>query len=78
MQAFNDLQTDLLQHRIKFTYEFDQSVHKRVIETDTGWRIKPERGLDIFQKPETWYTLGESDQTKRRCRGTEIDYRKVK
>ena len=77
IEAFEALQADLLEHRIVLTYAFEQSVHKRVIETDTGWRIKPERGLDFFQKPETWFSLGEADQTKRRCRATEIDYHKT-
>lgn len=76
-QKFDEIAQELAQHQINFSYEFDRKIHNRCIETDTGWRIKPDRGLDIFQKPESWYTLGESDQARRRCRQTEIDYRKV-
>ncbi len=73
---FNKLKESLSRFGIEFTYEFDKSIHDRIIETNTDWRIKPGRGLDIFQKPETWYGLGEFDQTKRNCRETEIDFRK--
>ena len=73
----SELQNDLVKHRIKFTFEFDQKIHDRSIEADNGWRIVLGRGLDIFQKPETWYGLGEFDQTKRKCKETEIDYIRV-
>jgi len=74
LKKFEELQKNLVKYRIKFTFEFNDVVHDRVIETDNGWRIKPGRGLDIFQKPKSWYGLGEFDQTKRKCRETEIDY----
>ncbi|MCU0326625.1 MAG: BREX system Lon protease-like protein BrxL [Spirosomaceae bacterium] len=36
---------------IEFTFEFDQSAsfHARSIETDNGWKIILDRGLDIYQ-----------------------------
>ena len=49
---FEELQSNLEQDRIIFTYNFDKDKHDRWIETDTGWRIILGRGLDIFQKPE--------------------------
>jgi len=76
-QKLNTIQQNLLHHKIKFTYEFNNVIHDRVIETDIGWRIKPGRGLDIFQKPSNKYELGESDQTKRKCRETEIDFLRI-
>ncbi len=75
---FAELQNDLVKHRIKFTFEFDPKIHDRNIESDNVWRIVIGRGLDIFQKPETWYGLEEFDQTKRKCKETEIDYIRVK
>ena len=74
---FLELQNNLVRHRIKFTFEYDQKIHDRSIEADNGWRIVIGRGLDIFQKPGTWYGLGEFDQTKRKCKETEIDYIRV-
>ena len=37
-----------------FTWEFDETatIHARHIETDTGWKILIDRGLDIFQQYE--------------------------
>lgn len=71
---FEELQSNLEQDRIIFTYNFDKDKHDRWIETDTGWRIILGRGLDIFQKPEGKFTLGFVDQTKRRCKATTITY----
>lgn len=36
---------------INFTWEFNEPViiHARHIVTDHGWKILPDRGLDIFQ-----------------------------
>ncbi len=36
---------------INFDYKFDDSIHGREIETDTGWKITLDRGLDVFQNP---------------------------
>jgi len=77
-QKFKDLQSNLLFHGIIFNYQFDDNIHDRFIESDNGWRISLGRGLDIFQKPETNYGLGEFDQQKRRCRETEINYRRIR
>jgi ATP-dependent Lon protease len=71
---FEELQSNLEQDRIIFTYNFDKDKHDRWIETGTGWRIILGRGLDIFQKPEGKFTLGFVDQTKRRCKATTITY----
>lgn len=76
-QNFARVQKHLRKYHIGFAYEFSNTIHDRVIETDTGWRIKPGRGLEIFQMPNK-YSLGEADQTKRKCQKTEIDYRKMK
>jgi len=62
------------QNQIELDYQFDNSLHDRWIETDTGWRIILGRGLDIFQKPEDRFSLGFFDQTKRKCKATTITY----
>lgn len=68
------LQQDLVRYGIKLEFEFDNSIHDRIIEADNGWKIILGRGLDIFQKPETKYSFDQIDQTKRRCRACEITY----
>ncbi len=73
---FTDLQNDLVRYGIKFEFHFDDQIHDRVIEADNGWRIKPGRGLDIFQKPDIKYGLSELDQKKRKCKSCEIIFLK--
>lgn len=74
----NELKKVLANDNIEFEYVFDNTLHDRRIETDTGWRIKLGRGLDIFQRRDDESTLGFSDQTKRKCKQTIIDYRRFK
>ena len=73
-QKLSELQTGLRRDHIELDYRFDDELHDRWIETDTGWRIMLGRGLDIFQKPDDKFTLGFLDQTKRKCRATTITY----
>lgn len=77
-RKFAVLQNDLVRYGIKFEFHFDDKIHDRVIEADNGWRIKPGRGLDIFQKSETKYDLSVLDQKKRKCKETEIDFIRIK
>ena len=51
-QKFDEIAGSLEGHGITFTYEFSDTIHRRGIELDNGWRIIVDRGLDIFQKPE--------------------------
>lgn len=71
-QKFKEIAAGLVQHNITFTFELDPAIHDRSIRLNNGWCIYPGRGLDIFQKPESKYELSEIDQTKRKCRETEI------
>lgn len=71
---FAEIAENLAEHGISFTYEFNDSVHRRGIELDNGWRIVIDRGLDIYQKPDSKYDLGLADQAKRSCRETEVVY----
>jgi len=75
-QKFDEIAASVQDHGITFTYEFSDTIHRRGIELDNGWRIIIDRGLDIFQKPDSKYELSELDQTKRKCRETEIVFMK--
>jgi len=75
-QKFKEISASLAQHGILFTFEFDPIIHDRSIKADNGWCIYPGRGLDIFQKPDSKYELSEIDQTKRKCRETDIIFQK--
>lgn len=69
----NEFKRELADYNIEFDYVFDQALHDRWIETDTGWRIILGRGLDIFQSG-----IGFSDQMKRKCKATTITYTRLK
>lgn len=73
-QKFEEIADGLRSDGITFTFEFDSTIHRRGIEMDNGWKIVIDRGLDIYQKPESRYELSEVDQTKRKCRETEVVY----
>jgi len=77
-QKYQEMTESLARHNIHFTYQFDPVVHDRSIRCDNGWNIFPGRGFDIYQKPDSKYELSEIDQTKRKCRETEIVFQRVK
>lgn len=66
---------------LKFEYEFDMtdSFHARSIETDTGWKISLDRGLDIFQpfNYKDSLNIGNLLQEERLCKRFEISYLKI-
>jgi ATP-dependent Lon protease len=77
-QKLKEISASLAQHGIIFTFEFDPVIHDRSIRMDNGWCIYPGRGLDIYQKPDSKYELSEIDQTKRKCRETDIVFQQTK
>jgi ATP-dependent Lon protease len=77
-QKLKEISASLAQHGIIFTFEFDPVIHDRSIRMDNGWCIYPGRGLDIYQKPDSKYELSEIDQTKRKCRETDIIFQQSK
>jgi len=75
-RKFDEIVESVQEHGINFSFEFSETVHRRSIELDNGWSISIDRGLDIFQKPETRYELSEVDQARKQCKETEIIYRR--
>ena len=67
------LQGSLRQNRIEFKWKFSPVIHDRVVKLDNGWVIKIGRGLDIYQRPETWFSVGSSDFDLRPCMETMAD-----
>jgi ATP-dependent Lon protease len=66
---------------IEFTWEFDygNKIHARHIETDHGWKISLDRGLDIFQRYEIKepFSIANRLQQYRSCKLFDISYHKV-
>ena len=73
-KAFADMMDSLEQSGIKFTYEFNNTLHDRCIELNNGWKIVLGRGLDIYQKTNGWYDIAEYYQEKRLCKECEVTY----
>ena len=77
-RRLDELRDSLSRADIDFNFIFDQTLHDRSVETDTGWQIILGRGLDIFQKLDDKFSVGFMDQTKRKCRATKISYIRLK
>lgn len=73
---FEDLKTSVSLSGINLEYDF-QRHHDRYIQADNGWKITLGRGLDIFEKPESQFSIAVKDQTKRKCKGCEMTYLRV-
>jgi ATP-dependent Lon protease len=68
-----DLAQSLLEHDVKLEFSFNPKMHDREIHIDNGWVIKIGRGLDFYQKPNSYFDIGSNDLTMRKCLETKID-----
>jgi ATP-dependent Lon protease len=73
---FDEIKESLRDSGIILTYEF-QDLHDRNIITNSGWKIKLGRGLDIFEKPAFRFDISDVMQEQRQCRNCEITYIKT-
>ena len=53
--------------------EINENLHDREIRIDNGWAIKIGRGLDFYQKPDGWHSIGSNDLSLRPCLETNVD-----
>jgi ATP-dependent Lon protease len=77
-QRLSDLAESLKDVDIELQIRFDSHLHDRAIKLDNGWIIKIGRGLDIYQKPESWFEIGANDLNLRRCLETNVDIFQIK
>lgn len=66
--------------KVSFSFEYDNSssFHARSIETNTGWKITIDRGLDIFQRYDlSPFSLPGRLQSERPCKAFELTYLKA-
>lgn len=68
-----ELKQSLLEIDIILDIKLDPNLHDREIRIDNGWIIKIGRGLDFFQKPNSWFEIGVNDLSLRKCLETKID-----
>jgi ATP-dependent Lon protease len=68
-----ELKQSLLEIDIVLDIKLDPNMHDREIRIDNGWTIKIGRGLDFYQKPNSWFEIGVNDLTLRKCLETKVD-----
>jgi len=76
IDKLDDIKDDLTEYGIEFNYKL-RDFHDRCIKTDTGWNISLGRGLDIFEKYNT-YSVASTRQDKRKCKEFTVTYFKNK
>ena len=73
----DELKQSLLEVNVELEVKVNENMHDREIVIDNGWIIKIGRGLDFYQKPDSWYGIGATDLSLRKCLETKVDiYRK--
>lgn len=72
-EKLDELKQSLLDYDVALVVQLDAKLHDREVRLDNGWVIKIGRGLDFYQKPEGWFTIGATDLNLRRCLETKVD-----
>ena len=70
------IRESLADHGIELSFKFKDRLHDRRIELSNGWVINLGRGLDFYQRPDTWMDIGANDMDLRKCRETNIVFTK--
>lgn len=74
IDKLDDIKDDLASYGIEFDYKF-RDFHDRCIKTDTGWTINLGRGLDMFEKYNS-FSVAASRQDMRKCKECTITFLK--
>jgi ATP-dependent Lon protease len=69
---FKSLSESLADAGVEFIWQFDGKIHDRELRTDTGWSIRLGRGLDIYQRTDTWIQVGATNLNVRPCLETKV------
>jgi ATP-dependent Lon protease len=72
-ERLGELSQSLLESDIILEIKINKNQHDREIRFDNGWVIKIGRGLDIYQKPVSWFEVGAHDLRLRKCLETKVD-----
>jgi ATP-dependent Lon protease len=68
-----DIKQSMLEMDVELEFKINNHMHDREVKIDNGWTIKIGRGLDFYQKPDSWFSIGVYDQTLRKCMETKVD-----
>lgn len=72
-ENLSELKQSLLEMDIELELKVNERMHDREIRIDNGWTVKIGRGLDFFQKPDSWFGVGANDLNLRKCLETKVD-----
>jgi ATP-dependent Lon protease len=72
-QKLEELKQSLLEIDVELKVSVNEHLHDREVRIDNGWTVKIGRGLDFFQRPDSWYGIGSSDLALRKCLETKVD-----
>jgi ATP-dependent Lon protease len=78
IEKLNSIASSILPYGIVLKFKFNRDIHDREINLDNGWVIKIGRGLDFYQPPEDWFSVGATDIDLRPCLETRVDIFKAK
>lgn len=67
------LKQSLLEIDVVLDIKLNENLHDREIRLDNGWIVKIGRGLDFYQKPDSWFSVGANDYSLRKCLETKVD-----
>lgn len=70
---FDALKQSLLELDVVLDVRLNKNLHDREIRLDNGWTVKIGRGLDFYQKPDSWSSIGANDYSLRKCLETKVD-----
>jgi ATP-dependent Lon protease len=68
-----EVKQSLMEMDVELDIKLNPTLHDREIRIDNGWVIKIGRGLDFYQKPNSWFEIGVSDLSLRKCLETKVD-----
>ena len=68
-----EVKQSLLDIDVVLDLKLNPKMHDREIRIDNGWIIKIGRGLDFYQKPDSWFSVGVNDLSLRKCLETKVD-----
>jgi len=72
-ERLGELRQSLLEMDVVLDVDLNPNMHDREIRIDNGWTIKIGRGLDFYQKPASWFSIGSHDLNLRPCLETKVD-----
>lgn len=72
-EKLGDLKQSLLELDVILDVKINPKIHDREIRFNNGWTIKIGRGLDFYQKPDSWFEIGALDLSLRKCLETKVD-----